>query len=149
MIQLALYQYYGELFFIRKQKNIVNQALIRRYQICYTLQKTTHNRLYVVHRIKSAASPESWTDCRSTARCAMRMAISTTSSREISLSSDSANRISPTCRTSLPSGLPSNFGSRNCSCARVTKSLPRRCRTSRRRAGCHTDSTIENCPTAW
>ena len=42
MIQLALYQYYGELFFIRKQKNIVNQALIRRYQICYTLQKTTH-----------------------------------------------------------------------------------------------------------
>lgn len=45
MIQLALYQYYGELFFIRKQKNIVNQALIRRYQICYTLQKTTHYRL--------------------------------------------------------------------------------------------------------
>lgn len=44
MIQLALYQYYGELFFIRKQKNIVNQALIRRYQICYTLQKTTHYR---------------------------------------------------------------------------------------------------------
>ena len=42
----------------------------------------------------------------------------------IFLSSDSANRISPTCRTSLPSGLPSNFGSRNCFCARVTKLLP-------------------------
>lgn len=54
-----------------------------------------------------------------------------------------------TCRTNLPSGLPSNSDSRKCSCARVTKLLPRRCRTNRRRAECHTDSTIENCPTAW
>ena len=66
MIQLALYQYYGELFFIRKQKNIVNQALIRRYQICYTLQKTTHYRSYAVNHIRSAASLESWMVCRST-----------------------------------------------------------------------------------
>lgn len=36
---------------------------------------------------------------RSTVRCAMRTVISTTSSREISLSSDSAKMISPTCRT--------------------------------------------------
>ena len=49
-------------------------------------------------------------------RCAMRMAISTTSSREISLSSDSANRISPTCRTNLPSNSRSVFGNRKCSC---------------------------------
>ena len=67
----------------------------------------------------------------------------------IFLSSDSANRISQTCRTSLPSGLPSNFGSRKCFCGKVTKSLPRRCRTSRCRAVCHTNSTIENYPTAW
>ena len=99
-------------------------------------------RLYVVHRIRSAASPESWTVCRSTVRCAMRMAISTTSSREISLSSDSANRISPTCRTSLPNSLRSNSGSRKCFCARVTKLLPRRCRTSRCRAGWHIDRRI-------
>ena len=99
-------------------------------------------RLYVVHRIRSAASPESWTVCRSTVRCAMRMVISMTSLREISLSSDSANRISPTCRTSLPSGLPSNFGNRKCFCGKVTKSLPRRCRTSRCRAVCHTDRGI-------
>ena len=57
--------------------------------------------------------------------------------------------ISPTCRMSLPSGLPSNFGNRKCFCGKVTKSLPRRCRMSRRRAVCHTDSAIENCPTAW
>ena len=43
---------------------------------------------------------------------------------------------------SLPSGLPSNFGSRNCSCAWMTKSWPRRCRTSRCRAECHTDRGI-------
>ena len=47
--------------------------------------------------------------------------------------------ISPTCRTSLPSGLPSNFGSRKYLCMRMTKSLPRRCRMSRRRVECHTD----------
>ena len=58
MIQLTLYQYYGELFFIRKQKNIVNQALIRRYQICYTLQKTTHYRRYVVNHITSQSVEE-------------------------------------------------------------------------------------------
>ena len=106
-------------------------------------------RLYVVHRIRSAASPESWTVCRSTVRCAIRMVISMTSSREISLSSDSAKMISPTCRTSLPSGLPSNSDSRKCSCAWMAKSSPRRCRTSRCRAVCHIDSAIENCPTAW
>ena len=58
------------------------------------------------------------------------------------LSSDSANRISQTCRTNLPSGLPSNFGNRKCFCGKVTKSLPRRCRTSRCRAVCRTDRRI-------
>ena len=32
------------------------------------------------------------------------------------LSSDSANRISPTCRTNLPSNSRSVFGNRKCSC---------------------------------
>lgn len=65
-----------------------------------------------------------------------------TLSRGDFLSSDSANRISPTCRTNLPSGLPSNFVNRKCFCARVTKLLPRRCRTSRCRAVCRTDRRI-------
>ena len=54
--------------------------------------------------------------CRSTVRCAIRMVISMTSSREISLSSDSAKMISPTCRTNLPSNSRSVFGNRKCSC---------------------------------
>ena len=99
-------------------------------------------RLYVVHRIRSAASPESWTDCRSTAHCVMRMAISTTSSRGISSLPVSEKMISPTCRMSLPSGLPSNFGSRKYLCTWMTKSLPRRCRMSRCRAVCRTDRRI-------
>ena len=67
----------------------------------------------------------------------------------IFLSSDSANQISPTCRTSLPNSLRSNSGSRKCSCVWMAKSWPHRCWTSRCRAVCHIDSAIENCPTAW
>ena len=40
----------------------------------------------------------------------------------IFLSSDSANQISPTCRTSLPNSLRSNSGSRKCLCVWMTKS---------------------------
>ena len=39
-----------------------------------------------------------------------------TLSREVSLSSDSANRILQTCHMGLPNSLRSNFGSRKCSC---------------------------------
>ena len=57
--------------------------------------------------------------------------------------------ISPTCRTNSLSSLQNNFGSRKYLCTWMTKSLPRRCRTNRRRAECHIDSAIENCPIAW
>ena len=46
----------------------------------------------------------------------MRTVIFMTLSRGDFLSSDSANRISPTCRTNLPSNSRSIFGNRKCSC---------------------------------
>ena len=47
--------------------------------------------------------------CRSTVRCAMQMVIFMTSSREISLSSDSAKLISQTCRTRLAERFAEQF----------------------------------------
>ena len=52
--------------------------------------------------------------------------------------------------TDLPHELAERFAEQfRQSCAWMTKSWSSRCRRNRRRAECHTDSTIENCPTAW